>query len=465
MRTTLFLGVILLSSTVPAWAADLEVGVAAIDITPPHGYRMAGYFHERVNTGTRDPLFAKAIVFRQGDRQAALVCCDLVAITEGVSHLARAKAAQTTGIPATNIAIAATHSHTGPLYFGVLRNRFHKQAVARNGRDPHEEVDYSAQLTERIANAIAQAQANAAPARLAAGSARETTLSFNRRFHMKDGTVRFNPGAFNPDIVRVAGPIDPEVGLLLVRTARDNRPLAALTVFALHLDTVGAAEYSADYPAYLEAGLKEAFGPGFVSLFGAGTCGDINHINVKTREQAKTAAIGARLTQTVKQGLATLPAVAEPSLDVAAATVNVAVQRPTPAEIADAESKMGQIGSSSLSFLEQVKAVTVVDLAENYREPTTALEVQVFRLSRDVGIVTLPGEVFVELGLAIKKASPFRTTIVIELTNSIPAYVPTKKAFAEGSYEVVNSRVQAGGGERLVETAIELLTKLHAGGR
>src|SRR5262249_19241581 len=91
---------------------------------------------------------------------------------------------------------------------------------------------------------------------------------------------------------------------------------------------------------------------------------------------------------------------------------------------------------------------------------TLPMEVQVFRVSDNVGIVGLPGEVFVELGLAIKKASPFPVTLVIELCNDSPAYVPTAKAFKEGSYEIVNSRVQAGGGEKLVEAATRLLKEL-----
>jgi hypothetical protein len=66
----------------------------------------------------------------------------------------------------------------------------------------------------------------------------------------------------------------------------------------------------------------------------------------------------------------------------------------------------------------------------------------------------------VELGLAIKQASPFKTTLVIELCNDDPAYIPTKKAFAEGSYETVNSRVQSGSGEMMAETAIKLLKEL-----
>ena len=72
---------------------------------------------------------------------------------------------------------------------------------------------------------------------------------------------------------------------------------------------------------------------------------------------------------------------------------------------------------------------------------------QAFRIGPELAIVMLPGEVFVDLGLAIKKASPFKTTLVIELANEYPSYVPTKKAFAEGSYETVNSQVQPGGGE------------------
>ncbi len=81
-------------------------------------------------------------------------------------------------------------------------------------------------------------------------------------------------------------------------------------------------------------------------------------------------------------------------------------------------------------------------------------------MSDDVAIVALPGEVFVELGMAIKKASPFATTLVIELANNSPAYIPTREAFFDGDYEVVNSRVKPGGGEKLVDTALRLLREL-----
>jgi hypothetical protein len=138
------------------------------------------------------------------------------------------------------------------------------------------------------------------------------------------------------------------------------------------------------------------------------------------------------------------------------------VQQPTDAEVADAQAKADLIASPKLPFLDKVKAAKVLDLHANYREPTRALEVQAFRLGPELAIITLPGEIFVELGLAIKQQSPFRTTLVIELANDNCNYVPTRKAFGEGSYEVVNSRLAPGNGERLVAAAVRLLKELDA---
>jgi neutral ceramidase len=73
------------------------------------------------------------------------------------------------------------------------------------------------------------------------------------------------------------------------------------------------------------------------------------------------------------------------------------------------------------------------------------VEVQAIGLGDEVGIVCLPGEIFVELGLAIKQASPFKTTLVIELSNAVETmYVPTRAAYAGGSYEVTNSAIEPG---------------------
>ena len=440
-------------------ASELTAGVAVTDITPPVGYRMSGYFSERLSTGTSNPLCAKAVVLRQGDESAAMVCCDIIGLSPDVASRARKQASKETGIPVENILIAATHSHTGPLYFGALRKHFHDQAIAAGGSDPCEKTDYPSRLARRITRAITKANAKAKPVRLEAGSAEQEGLAFNRRFHMKNGTVRFNPGVLNPDIVRVAGPIDPEVGIVFFRQVDTGEQIAALINFALHLDTVGGSMYAADYPFYVEQSLRRKYGKDFALLYGTGTCGDINHIDVTRRERLKTEYIGRTLAETVLAEVESLRAIAEPALAVRNEIVEVPLQHYGPERIAWARESIEKVGTRELSFLEQVEAYKILAV-EMRGGGSIGLEVQVFRLSRDVAVVGLPGEVFVELGLAIKKASPFAHTLVIELSQDAPGYIPTRKAFAEGSYETVNSRIETGGGEKMAEAAIRLLKEL-----
>ena len=294
------------------------------------------------------------------------------------------------------------------------------------------------------------------PVQLEAGFSYEDRISFNRRFHMNTGPVRFNPGQLNPDIVRPAGPIDPEVGIVLLKAAEGEKPIGAI---ALHLDTVGGTKYSADFPKVVQDQLRRTHGPEFISLFGAGTCGDINHVDVKTRDRYTTQEIGTMLTETVVKKMPSLTPLAEVSLAVSNRRVCVPLQTFNSKQITQARERIELVDSDKLPFLERVEAykILAIELRDGEILP---IEVQVFRLNSDVAIVTLPGEVFVELGLAINQDSPFKTTLVIELTNDGPGYIPTKKAFSEGSYETVNSRVQPGSGEMMVEAAIQLLDKL-----
>ena len=268
-------------------AAPLQAGLAEIEITPPPGYRMDGYFTERLNTGLKDPLKAKALVFQQADTKIALVVCDVISVPQSLTSEVRALAASRTGIPATHIAITATHTHTGPLFSGERARVFSEQAAAKHGTDPLAAVKYPEMLRDRLVEVIVSANAGVSPAALEFVLASEDRVSFNRRFHMKDGPVRFNPGVQNPEIVRAAGPIDPALPFVLI--TKNKQPVGSLTVFALHLDTVGGTEYSADYPGHLAHELRREFGESFISVFGTGTCGDINHIDVSGKRRTTRA--------------------------------------------------------------------------------------------------------------------------------------------------------------------------------
>ena len=147
-----------------------------------------------------------------------------------------------------------------------------------------------------------------------------------------------------------------------------------------------------------------------------------------------------------------------PTLAVADKTLTLPLQEPTPDELAAARENIRHLNDTNLNFYIKVRAVKALDLLS--RGSTFPAEIQVFRLDNDTAIVCLPAEIFVEFGLAIKKASPFKQTLVITICNDRPAYVPTLKAFTEGSYEVINSRLKPGSGEAMVETAIKLLNGL-----
>jgi hypothetical protein len=440
---------------------ELKAGTAVSDITPPIPFRMSGYFMERLSTGVKDPLHAKAVVFQQGDTSAAFVFCDLVGVPRDIAGAARAQASAATGIPADHIAVCATHSHTAPLYFGALSDFFSQRSIEKLGKDPYDPSPFRADLVQQIVSAVVNAKKSLQPVELKAGYAIEDRLAFNRRFHMKDGSVRFNPGLQDPNIIRPAGPVDPQVGIILIHELDEDKPSAALLNFAMHLDTVGGTEYSADYPKFVEDTLRQSLGPDVTLLFATGTCGDINHRDVTTLETRKTPEIGQMLGETVVQAIeqGRLSSGDEPSLAVRSTTVSAPLQSYSEGEIAQARENLELVGTRELPFLGQVEAYKIVDLQ---RQPGkfVPLEVQAFRLNKDTAIVTLPAEIFVEIGLAIKAGSPFKNTLVIELANDSIGYIPTQKAFIEGSYETVNSRVVHGSGEKLVEAAARLLNAL-----
>lgn len=452
----------LLAALIPVtmFAADeLRAGRAAVAITPSAGMPMAGYYATRLSTGTHDELQAKAIVLESGSTKAALVACDLVSVPPAAVQEARRIAEAKTGIPQAHIMINATHSHTGPLMMGGgARDQ------AYGGQLPVAQ-QYMKELPARIAESIVQAAGKLEPVSVSVGKGHETSINFNRRFFMKDGTVGWNPGKLNPDIDKVAGPIDPDVFVVYFESKK-GEALATYLNFALHLDTVGGMEFSADYPATTASILGKVKGPGMLTLFTNGACGNINHIDVSTKRpqkgHAEAARIGTILAGEAIKTYARLQTVSDTALRIKSRTIQL---QPASLKAGD-EDKANAIvadldAGKPVKFLDTVFAFKVLDTAARKGKPLDA-EVQVIALGTDLAWVGLPGEVFTELGMAIKKASPFRTTIIAELGHGPVTYFPNEAAASQGNYEVVTSRVATGSGERLVEAAKQLLAELHA---
>jgi neutral ceramidase len=441
----------------PAWSGELRAGAATVPITPPVGIPMAGYYSERGAQGVHDDLLAKALVLEAGGRSAALVVLDLITTPRDLVEETRREIERTTHLRGADVMISATHSHTGPVL--DPRSAFGGQSELVK--------DYRAGLPAKIAEAVRRAEGQVTPAKVFAARGREASIAFNRRYHMKDGTVGWNPGKLNPNILKPAGPIDPEVPIVFLESTA-GRPLATYVNYAVHLDNVGEPRISADLPYTLGRSLAEFKAPEMVTLFSAGCCGDVNHIDVHwgapQRGFANAARMGTILAAEVLRTWPRLTPVDATAIRVKGATVRLALPEISDAEIARSRAVVARIKDAKAArpgFLEMVAAFKALDIAAREGRPQE-VEVQVIALGNELAWVSLPGEIFVELGLAIKQDSPFPRTIIAELANGSIGYIPARRAYAQGNYEVISARCAEGSGERLVEAAIRLLKDLYA---
>jgi hypothetical protein len=458
MKTALCTLAALLTSTLSVAAADLRAGAAAVKITPVLGTPMAGYYSPRGADAIHDDLYAKAIVLEKDGVKAALVSLDLITTQRGWVNAARREIENRTGIPGVHVMISATHTHTGP----ELAGRGSRQDILSG--DSALSRRYTEELPGKIAEAVRLAERALSPVHLWAARGHEDSIAFNRRYFMKDGTVGWNPGLLNPNIVKPAGPIDPEVPVLWFETPA-KKAVATYVNYAVHLDNVGGTQISADLPYTLRKLLGEVKGPDLVSVYTTGTCGDINHINVNwgvpQRGHENAARMGVILAGAVLRTLPQLRPVEAGSLGVQSEILKLPLPRLEPGDLERAREVMKRRGDRKAAqpkFLETVFAYKALDVHAQSGKPSE-VEVQVITLGNDLAWVGLPGEIFVELGLEIKKRSLFKHTIIAELANGSIGYVPTRRAYAQGNYEVVSARCAEGSGEMLVEAALRLLNQ------
>ena len=392
--------VVLLSVT--ATAGDLRVGAAAVVITPPEGTRSPATTRRAGRQAVLDDIYCKALVLEQGGDEGGGRGCDLISLPRHTVVEARRLIEQQTGIPGAHVMISATHTHTGPV---VARESALDELVGGAGDLGRR---YTAKLPELIARSVAEADKKLDPGPgLGGASGKEEGVSFNRRFHMKDGTVSWNPRKRHPDIVKPAGPIDPDVGVVYFDTPK-GAPLATYVNFALHPDTVGGEGVSADYPGVAGEAAGGLQGPDMVTVFANGCCGNINHRDVAWADPQKgpheAQRIGTALAGAVLQDLSPAQAGRARARSGCKARSSSCRSPPVTAEdVARAKEVVKRVNEPKTTFLDKVKAFQVLDVAARDGKPWE-VEVQVIALGDQVAWVSLPGEIFVELGLAIKKA-------------------------------------------------------------
>ncbi|MCS7265047.1 MAG: neutral/alkaline non-lysosomal ceramidase N-terminal domain-containing protein [Armatimonadetes bacterium] len=432
------------------------VGFAQTDITPPVGAVIPGDFRRRISTGVHDPLHATACVIDDGQSVFAIVSVDALSVKSSVVENARTLVQSLCGIPKQNILIAATHTHCG----GPIANVFECDA----------DEGYCQFVAEKIAEATAKAFAKAFDGRVECQTAitvgHENRIAFNRRFVMKNGRHQTHPGKGNPDIVRPAGPIDPDVGVLAFKD-KSGMMLGFIVNFACHCTVMGGTEFSADYPFYLSQTIRKQFGDRCLTVFLQGASGDVTQVaNTLMREpefgEKWAWRIGTRLGGEVIKAVALAEFFDDATLQSAQSVIKLA-RRQVPEKMLEMAKQT--LSDESAPQVERIYAREILLLAEEVKtQPLVDAEVQVLAIG-ECAIVSIPGELFCQLGLDIKRASNFAFTFIATCANGMVGYLPTVEAFKGGGYEVRlarSSQLVPDAGNQLVGTALQMLQSLKA---
>lgn len=453
MKTILSL---LLGLSTSLFAGDFRAASAQVEITPKNGTPLAGFYRARAVAGVLDPLYAKTIVMEQDGIHAAVVVLDVAYTTQALVDAARKAVQEQCGIEGDHVMISATHTHTGPTMPRL--NLMDKLTQA----DSPPGVAFMQTLPNLIAKSVNDAKTKLAPVTPSFAIGDGKGISFNRRV-LKDGSSEaiWQPKTIDTATMRPAGPVDPDIGILVFNTTGSApRPIASLLNFAMHPTSAGGGtKVSADYCGVFTKLINERHGPEMISVFANGCCGNINQNDYFTGKRRNHLQIGAMLADATDAAWPSLKPLKTIAPRIASTRVTLQRRTYTEAEIAKAKDIATRMVTENLGTVTMAEAVCIMETLSKQNEPLT-VEVQVIAFSDEAAIVALPGEIFVELGLALKKQSPFKHTLIAELANGSIGYIPDSRAYPQGNYEVVSARCAQGSGEALVDAALKLLKQL-----
>jgi neutral ceramidase len=428
--------------------APVRVGFGAADITPSVGTRIPGGFRPALSKGVHDKLWAVACVISDGTNSVALVGTDTLHVPRTIVEQARRIVQKETGIIGENVLIGASHTHSG----GYLDSEPVSDAEAR----------YIDNLPKAIASAVSDAWKSLRPAEVGIGTGKEGSITFNRRFLMSDGRVITHPGKpgtpHHREIVRPAGPIDPDVGVLAFRGA-DAKLIGVVVNFACHNTVMSSGQFSADYAGQLRKHLQRIYGESTPVVFLLGACGDITQVDNRSTARefgpAHADMMGSKLAAETSRTIDRMKWLKEAPVAVHTETVLLPLR-----EEFDVDRERPAFGLGSGASVEEIYSKRRKDLEELRRKsPRVATEVQAIRVG-PLALVTHGSEYFCDDALRIKKSSPFATTWVVTLANDSLGYIPTAQACVSGGYEPRGRKFSIDAGQRLLEAAVKALKKV-----
>jgi hypothetical protein len=429
-------------------ATTFKAAAARVDITPPVGLPMYGFFdrlqQNRVATGTLDPLYARILALEAGDRRFALVTLDLGrTFSEPLLDQLRQQIRTAAGI--SFLMVTASHTHSGPNLLDEYPG----------GRPPAWETS----AIRTIASAVSQASRHLVPAKIGTGSG-EVEIGYNRRQVRPDGTVNMlwtDPGK-QPNL-----PVDPTVLVMRIDDLQ-GKPLAIVVNYACHPVVLGSdnLQYSADFVGVMVHTVEAAFGGAPICLFLQGADGDINPYYATTPlkdgavarrnwtgEQLGTEA--ARVAKNIQPG-----APAHAAIDFSDDVLRFQLRWPPRAF------RQGLLAKYGPKVFEDH-----ADLIAHQPPPDQLdLHVTTLLLNHEIALVGMPGEPFVNFQMDWRARCPLAAAFFAGYANGYFDYLPTIAAAAEGGYGAgdSNTYVEVGAGERMLRQALvrvyEMLGKL-----
>ncbi len=438
---------------------ELLAGAACSDISPVTSQFLCGYPNvPRMSVGVHDPLFASALYLANGKAAVLQVALDILFLDPATAKAWRGKVASQLGLPEEHVFISCTHTHSAPI-------TAHNLAWENDPVVPTPDPAYMRLLLEGLLDAASRAKQNVRPAELAWASADATGVGGNR--------------------LASGGLTDSEVGILCVREAGGGKMLAVSIVYGmhptvLHEDTLLA---SADFPGYARLTLKEAFGDELVVVYQTGPEGNQSpryFVKGQTFEEAER--LGRKLGNAALSAIQALGAADFcGACALAGGLREVMLQRRTYPSVEEAEKLLafrrsdlarlkaenaghGPVRTAECALFGAEEHLTMAQAEAAGRLEETAraampAQVQALLIG-NACLGGLPGEVFAEYALEIKKRAAIRTFVVCLVNGELQGYIVTPEAAQAGGYEASNSLFLPESGARLTDALVGLIGEL-----
>lgn len=435
----------------------MKVGFSRVCITPPLGCELAGYYRSRKAKGVLDDLFVNAVAYDDGEKKALTISVDHLHLYTKEVTAFRKMISERCGLPVEAVFIACTHIHTGP-------------SVGEEIAGVSGDAIYDEYIGIKICDAARMALDDAEEARLSYAVGEAKNISFVRRFRMKDGSVRTNPGIGNPDIDHPLG--EPHESVYLLKAERETKDDIYVVSFGVHPDVISGEYISADWPGFVRTTVEKAL-DGVKCAFFTGFEGDVNHFDtspIKGDWDIRTGYehskhMGRCIAGAVLQICGKTTPVEGDKVGFGNAIARVEsfmendklddAKRIVELHKAGRDDEIPGEGMEHTTIVaEAVRRVKLENGPEYYDFTMSAVSVG------NVAFGGLPGEPFTEIGNRIRANSKFAMTILCCCTNGSPTYFPTSSAYDEGGYEARTSYLKRGGDDILVEGLSDLINSL-----